>query len=118
MLKDLNEALIVWGEWIERHVEHSPLGYESATPEARLRELGTKVQARHSPVVPDLLMPREVARIDRAVREAPGEVREVIEAHYVQHEQIGTKRRHYERLDRAHWWLAGYLAGAHWVGQT
>ena len=116
MIQYIDRELSVWGDWVMFHMEHSKIGHDRDTTIGRLMELGAGAAAGGSAkgaAVPDVMMPRDVQMMDRAIRDMPPKLREVAHTHYVVRTKPADsreRRRRYEWLDRLHYWIDGWIA--------
>ena len=104
-LQRVHDALVWWAEWHHTHIEMSAIGYPSMTLERRMMDgrlcSGGAVACS---IAPEVLMPRSIARVDRAVREMPAELAGAVRRNYLEGEAVP---RH--ALDAALHWLAGRM---------
>lgn len=96
-----------WANWLLSCETHSAIGYPQQTVEGRLMagEAGGD-SGRASSRVPDVMMPVHVAKVDRAMRIIPDDLRTVVEAHYLSGAKVSRGR-----LTEALQWLSGRLGG-------
>ena len=104
-LKHVHDALTWWAEWTLRHLESSAIGFPSETAESRLRETGVRHAAPAHSISPEVMMPRGVATVDRAIRDMPAHLAQVVRERYVCGREVAHRK-----LDQALHWIAGRMA--------
>lgn len=69
-----------WAEWCLRNLERSRIGYKSKTAEQRFREglTGVQLSGVFASREPNVMMPRWVAQVDRALKDAPKPLKDVV----------------------------------------
>lgn len=103
MIMDIDEKLIRWAQWQANGHRAIGLGYSPCT-------LSRMVGGSASTVPFDPIIDIESMNVDRAVSNLPGELKDVIVAHYLKPGTVAQKARDcrcarrtfYERIDNAH----------------
>lgn len=112
-LDDADAAIREWVSWTDTHLQRSRLGFPTNTcREWQERQLGA--------IIPDVMMPRRVQRVDNAIRDMPEPFQVVIYCNYCNgkrkrletyKEMTGNKTREfYRNLDLALAWVAARVA--------
>lgn len=113
-----HDCLIEWADWHLRHIESA--GYNSATIESRLISGDVGGDHVNGSRVLECVMPARIAKTDRAVKDMPEELREIVRYKYQQSGGEIEKREVWrrdtgqglrcwdERIKAAHIWILGH----------
>lgn len=116
-LRDIVARVNEWAAWSVR-LDSSGLGYPSSTAEARTNGGGKRPPG---PIVPNLVMNRWAVEVDRAMRNMPADMREIVKARHLgqgsERDKMAAwcakynvgRTRYYETLDQAYWFIGGWL---------
>ena len=101
-LSQTSSDLASWASWVLRFLPSSSIGYPSCTAEATAGQ--GKGSNKPGSADPNLMMPKDVQRIDRALQDIPEDLYRPIEEKYFR--GVGVSRH---RLDQSLIWLAGRM---------
>lgn len=110
-VKHIEAVLEDWAAWTAGHVEASAIGYPSSTVEGRAKDGLVRSGQPAGSIVPDVMMPPRIARIDRLLGHAPKKIRDIAQQHYVERNRMAG-RWYWHRVDTLHVWVHGMLIGA------
>jgi len=94
-----------WANWTNNRMERSAIGYPSSTVEGRLNDGLISSGMPAGAIVPDVMMPEDVAKVDRAVKMMPEDLSVAVRGFYLEGEDVSRRR-----VNEALVWLSARLS--------